>query len=230
MEVEALAVGVTSWAVEGALTLADILAALQGQPTGAAQPVRTTPEGGLDLRAILAGAQVDQQRSPYERTMRPGETRSVGDVQDMLAEVILAAGGAVVPGVGPRAAARRSPGGRVAPGVGEPEYLYHGTNTERAFDIAREGKLRTFKPSYGTDQSVWPDGSIARRAYFTPKQETTASFFPEGKPAVLRVKRTDQFKRESTGDVYTEKPVRAKDLEILMPDGSWKSLIDAMKD
>lgn len=51
----------------------------------------------------LTGAQIQPaQRSPYERTMAPGETRSAASLRDMLAEVILAAGSGAVPGVGGR--------------------------------------------------------------------------------------------------------------------------------
>jgi len=41
--------------------------------------------------------------------MRPGETRSAGDVQDMLAEIFLAAGSSVLRGVGPKEQAKQSP-------------------------------------------------------------------------------------------------------------------------
>lgn len=124
------------------MTLGELMAALSGKRP---EPqVRTSPDGGLNLREILAGSQVQpSMKSPYERTMRPGETRSAGDVQDMLAEVILATGGAVVPGVGPQGQARQSPA-RVRPGYekqfnkwfsgsklvnekGEPLTVYHGT-------------------------------------------------------------------------------------------------------
>lgn len=77
------------------------------QAPRAPQPVSVRPDYGLTGAMVQA-----QAKSPYERTMRPGETRSAGDLQDMLAEVILAAGGAVVPGVGPRGAARRPPAAR----------------------------------------------------------------------------------------------------------------------
>jgi hypothetical protein len=42
--------------------------------------------------------------------MAPGEKRSAGDLQDMLAEVIMAAGSGALPGVGPHETAARAPG------------------------------------------------------------------------------------------------------------------------
>jgi hypothetical protein len=57
-------------------------------------------------------------KSPYERTLRPGEARSAEDLQDMLAEVILAAGSGAVPGIGPHKLPRQNPGSRTRPSGG----------------------------------------------------------------------------------------------------------------
>jgi len=57
-------------------------------------------------------------------------------------------------------------------------YLYHGTNHDRARDIAESG-LDTHKPSYGTDQEAWPDGSTDKRSYFTQKADHAWQFSPE---------------------------------------------------
>jgi hypothetical protein len=66
---------------------------------------------------------------------------------------------------------------------GDPNYVYHATNIERANDIAESGKLSLFKPGDFTDQATWPDGSTAKRNYFTPTAQNTWQFAPEeGKP------------------------------------------------
>jgi hypothetical protein len=60
------------------------------QPARPKPGPRLTPSGELDIASILRGSEIKpMQKSPYERTMRPGETRSAGDLQDMLAEVTL---------------------------------------------------------------------------------------------------------------------------------------------
>lgn len=118
------------------------------------RPVSVRPDYGL------TGAQVLQtQKSPYERTLRPGETRSAEDLQGMLAEVIMAAGSNALPGAGPRGQARQAPA-RVRPGFegqfkewfggskvvnekGEPLTVYHGTNRQiekETFDFSRRGE------------------------------------------------------------------------------------------
>lgn len=99
------------------------------------------------------------------------------------------------------------------------KFHYHATNIENAWDIAGS-KLDTHRPDYGTDQDAWPDGSRERRSYFgTPKN--VWQFAPEhGKPVVLRVGRdAADFKRESTGDIYTTKPVASKQIQILTDKG-----------
>lgn len=85
-----------------------IMAMLQGQRP---QVTQVRPDFGL------TGAQIGPQRSPYERTMASGETRSAQDLQSMLGEVILAAGSGALPAIGPRGQARQPPGGRLAKGI-----------------------------------------------------------------------------------------------------------------
>lgn len=108
----------------------------------------------------------------------------------------------------------------------EPGYVYHATNLERAYDIAESGKLDVFKPGYGTDQNYWPDGATKKRSYFTAKAGSAWQFAPEdGKSVILRTKRSEVHKDESTGDVYAEKSIPADKLEILTDKG-WVSLTE----
>jgi hypothetical protein len=103
-------------------TLGDLMAAvgvyrgpldyLPREPTG----VRTTPQGGLDLGSIMQGAGIDHQRSQYEPTLRPGETRSREELQSMLWNVVQSAGMESLPGIGPHKLAQQNPGSRPAPG------------------------------------------------------------------------------------------------------------------
>jgi hypothetical protein len=110
--------------------------------------------------------------------------------------------------------------------LGEPGYVYHATNDERLRDILASGKLKTHKPGDFTDQDMWPDGTVEKRAYFGKSPENLWQFAPEeGTPVVLRTKNNPEtFKRESTGDIFTKKPVSAKDIEFLGDDGKWHSL------
>lgn len=105
-------------------------------------------------------------------------------------------------------------------------YLYHATNHERAHEIATHGKLLTHKPSYGTDQREWPDGSTEKRSYFSADKDATHSFAPEyGKEATLRVHHSKaEFHTERhTGDVYSKKPIAAHHIEI-EHEGKWHPL------
>lgn len=105
----------------------------------------------------------------------------------------------------------------------EKGYLYHATNEENAEDIAR-GSLQVHRPDFGTDQDSWPDGSTQKRAYFIDRANQAWHFAPDhGKSVLLRAKQSDQFKKESTGDFFTTKPVPAGSLEILTS-GGWRSL------
>jgi len=101
-------------------------------------------------------------------------------------------------------------------------YLYHATNHDRARDIAESG-LDIHKPSYGTDQEAWPDGSRDKRSYFTQKADHAWQFSPEeGKPALLRMKQDPAIhSRESTGDFYSKKKIPANKLEVLGDDKQW---------
>jgi hypothetical protein len=103
-----------------------------------------------------------------------------------------------------------------------PGYLYHATNEERAHDIAEQG-LKTHKPWEHTDQGEWPDGSREKRSYFTSKADHASSFAPEeGKSVLLRVPDSAaDFHKESTGDIYSKKPIKSDKLEILGDDKQW---------
>ncbi len=106
----------------------------------------------------------------------------------------------------------------------EDGYVYHATNVENAANIA-QGKLETHKPWEFTDQGAWPDGATEKRTYWSEKADNVWQFAPEdGAPVILRAKKTDAFTSESTGDIFTRKPVDAKDIEILGEDGQWHPL------
>ena len=109
----------------------------------------------------------------------------------------------------------------------EPGYVYHATNWDRANEIAETEKLRPHGPSYGTDQNVWPDGGVEKRSYWSRDPGVVWQFAPEGgAPVILRAKETsERFKRESTGDIFSRKPVPAEELEILTKDG-WKPFLE----
>ena len=109
---------------------------------------------------------------------------------------------------------------------GEEGFVYHVTNTDRLGEIASSGKLKVHKPSEFTDQSVWPDGAVEKRAYFGESPEHLGAFAPEeGQAAVLRMKRTPGIKRESTGDLYSQQPVDARQLEFLGDDKAWHPVV-----
>ena len=112
------------------------------------------------------------------------------------------------------------------PEASESKFVYHATSQDRLFDIADAGKLKTFRPNYGTDQSFWPDGTIERRAYFGPTVEHVLKFAPEsGAPVVLRVPKTDAIVAEKgTGDLFARKPIAASNIEYLGDDDIWHKL------
>jgi len=105
----------------------------------------------------------------------------------------------------------------------QPGYVYHATNLERAHDIANSGKLDVHKPSYGTDQDVWPDGTTEKRSYFSKNAAGVWHFAPEeGKPVILRTAHDPAIhKTESTGDIYSTKKVPAEKLEVFGNDKQW---------
>jgi hypothetical protein len=119
-----------------------------------------------------------------------------------------------------------SAGGKLRPArlkpdmEGEPGYAYHATNTERLYDIADSGELRTHEPWDFTDQDMWPDGALEPRAYFLDSPGGASMFAPEdGTPTVLRTKMGDHIRKESTGDLYTRDPIKSDALEFLSEDG-----------
>ncbi len=108
----------------------------------------------------------------------------------------------------------------------EEGYAYHATNEERAKEIAESGGMRTHKPWEHTDQSAWPDGSTEKRIYFTPQASSAWQFAPEeGKSVLLRVKQdAAKLKAEGTGDLYSQKPIHQKHVEVFGDDKQWHSL------
>lgn len=116
----------------------------------------------------------------------------------------------------------------------EEGWLYHATNEDNAAEIARTGKLATFKPWEGTDQDSWPDGGRGKRAYFSKTAHSVWSFVPEhGRGVILRTRMTKQFRKEAAyligiEDYYTTKPVPASALEILTDEG-WRPLLEVLQ-
>jgi hypothetical protein len=110
----------------------------------------------------------------------------------------------------------------------DPGYVYHATNTDRIREIAASGKLDTHRPGDFTDQDVWPDGSTQKRNYFTSTAQNTWQFAPEeGTPTLLRMKQdVHPLKKESTGDLYSTKPVPSERLEV-MTDMGWRPIFPA---
>jgi hypothetical protein len=99
-------------------TLGDLMAAL-GVRRGPLDMVprepaaRVSPDGQLDIGAIMAGAQVGQTaKSEYEPTLRPGEKRTPEELQAMLWNVVQSAGMESLPGIGPHRAPVMAPGAR----------------------------------------------------------------------------------------------------------------------
>lgn len=104
-------------------------------------------------------------------------------------------------------------------------YIYHATNLDRAHSIATTG-LKPHRPSYGTDQVEWPDGSRERRSYWITRAASAYAFAPEQGPPVLLRARRDQLDVEverGTGDLVTTKTVPASKIEILT-DAGWSPL------
>jgi hypothetical protein len=110
----------------------------------------------------------------------------------------------------------------------EEGYAYHATNEERAREIAESGGMQTHKPWEHTEQNAWPDGSTEKRIYFTPKASSAWQFAPEdGKSVLLRVKQdAAKLKAEGTGDLYSQKPIHHKNVEILGDDKQWHRISD----
>lgn len=102
------------------------------------------------------------------------------------------------------------------------DYLYHATTADRAADIAGSG-LGVHKPWEHTDQEAWPDGAVEKRNYFIGQAPSAQAFIPEGDHGVIMRVRRDAhpFKRESTGDFYSNKPVHPSKVEMMSNQGNW---------
>ena len=130
----------------------DLLDLLTGTKGGWAPGVRQTgvrSDYGLSTATgISPGA-----RSAYERTMAPGQRRTPEELQQMLAEVILAAGGAVVPGVGPKAQARQAPGSS-----GRPKSIWEMSRSEFLGKpiITTRANAADLKPTLTRDAAAAP--------------------------------------------------------------------------
>jgi hypothetical protein len=148
-------------------TLGDLMAAL-GVRRGPLDMVprepaaRVSPDGQLDIGAIMAGARVGQTaKSQYEPTLRPGEKRTPEELQAMLWNVVQSAGMESLPGIGPHKLAKQAPG-RVRPGhekqfaewfsgsttvdaEGKPQTFYHGTHA---------GEFNAFRPGTGSSRLI----------------------------------------------------------------------------
>jgi hypothetical protein len=107
----------------------------------------------------------------------------------------------------------------------EPNYVYHVTNIENAYDIANSGYIDVFKPWHGTEQDAWPDMSVEKRSYWSKNAGHVWSFAPsEGKPVILRtLYNPKKFKIENTGDIYSTKRIPSNEVEFLSKNG-WNPL------
>jgi hypothetical protein len=206
----------------------------------AGKPARyavSTEEGmrqhfGTASRAVKAGKRVSTLGSGHHRLrVYPTQAGAEADYKARVAAVPTAKqlreqemAGTVTPEL--RKLYGKSFGRPTAKTQGEAGYHYHATVEEYLPDIAARG-LQTHRPSFGTDQSSWPDGSTERRNYFTRNAGIAYSFAAgEGPSVLLRVhERNHPMRRESTGDTYSTKTVPAKHLEVLGDDGNWSPLL-----
>src|SRR5271165_3516182 len=104
--------------------------------------------------------------------------------------------------------------------VHEPGYIYHGTATDRLYDIMDSGYVDIHKPWHGTEQGSWPDGSTEKRSYWSNNPATVANFVnrDHGKPIIIRTRHDPSiFKKEKgTGDIVTTKRIPISKLEVLV--------------
>jgi len=106
----------------------------------------------------------------------------------------------------------------------DPGYSYHITSEERLNEIAQSGGLEPKPPNYGTDQHIWPDGSITDRTYFASSPRLTLPFAPvEGKPVLIRT-RLKTAEEKYTGDRYRTRRTPASELEFLNESGQWEPM------
>ena len=109
----------------------------------------------------------------------------------------------------------------------EDGYAYHATSKYRMRDIEESGAIETFPPDHGTDQDMWPDGSVTPRSYWSESPKSAQSFYPDdGPPVLIRSKRGSLRIEKGTGDLYTETPVSlGRDVvEFWGKDGRWHRL------
>lgn len=112
-------------------------------------------------------------------------------------------------------------------------FYYHATNLDNALDIATSGSLVPHGPGYGTDQSVWPDGSREKRSYFGRTPDSVQWFYPEeGRPLLLRVPADAvKFKEErGTRDIVTTQRISVDVIECRTDAGEWillRALLEA---
>jgi len=86
--------------------------------------------------------------------------------------------------------------------------------------------LEPHKPSFGTDQLEWPDGTTTPRSYFSDNPETVKSFAPEhGQPVILRTAKGNFGREAHTGDRFSTENIPSKDLEFLGVDNGWHSVL-----
>lgn len=101
--------------------------------------------------------------------------------------------------------------------------MYHATNMERAYDIARVG-LKPHRPWEYTEQESWPDGGTEGRVYFTPRASSAWQFAPEeGTSVLLRVPSSAAKFGDGTGDRFARRAVPATKIEIMTTDG-WEPI------
>jgi hypothetical protein len=112
---------------------------------------------------------------------------------------------------------------------GEKQYVYHATGIDRLEEIRRDGFVEIFEPPAVTTTrtGTWPDGSMARRSWWSEHPSTAAAFAPthSERAVVVRRMRDDLVKadRDRRGH-YMEHRAWARELEYLGEDGDWYPL------
>src|SRR3990172_215154 len=194
----------------------------KGAAMGAALEMVPIIGGGSLLQGAKTGAMLGMGQKGSGPLWKFGKKRALIENAAGIARGTKAAPAAARAAKAAPTVARAAPEAAATPAAIEKGYVYHATNAERLEDIASAGKLKTYRPSYGTDQRAWPDGAIERRAYFGKTAEGVRQFAPEhGQAVVVRTKVGPHIRRESTGDLYTREPIKSDTLEYQAADGSW---------